>query len=201
MPARVPRESHGPPCHGLIASILQLLIAGSFLMMAVAAYTYGAAAQEAAEAAVAAQDLPPATLRRHGVKFEERGVELVLPVAIALVIAALAVLDLAGDEVSRTLSWILQPILLVGGGIVTGGQVFATRYLRATFAKSEDPMLRRVDVKKLIQAGVSAFPAGFRCLVMSPGKPSTSCRALCALVLANRGRDATAAGFAIVRPA
>jgi hypothetical protein len=47
---------------------------------------------------------------------EERGDQLSL--------AALAVLNLAGNEVGRILSWILQPILLIGGGLVTFRQAF-----------------------------------------------------------------------------
>jgi hypothetical protein len=38
--------------------------------------------------------------------------------------------NLIGNEAGRVLSWIFHPILLVAGGLVMAGQVFAVRYNR-----------------------------------------------------------------------
>ena len=154
-----------PPFVVVFASMLQLLLAGTFVTMAAAAYRYGADAQRAAEADVASQGVPPTVLAQHGVNFNERGVELLLPIAIALCLVALASLDLAGEEVGRILSWIVQPVVLVAGGIITAAQVFTARYLESAFKRSGDATLERIDVKTFVDAAVAAFPRGFRCLV------------------------------------
>jgi hypothetical protein len=64
------------------------------------------------------------------------------PVAIALCLATLASLNLAGNQVGRILSWIVQSILLVGGGIVMAGQVFTVPYVASAFRKSGDATLQ-----------------------------------------------------------
>ena len=56
------------------ASLLQLLLAVTFLIMPAIAYRYGASAQAAAEAEVARQGFPASILAKNKVKFTERGV-------------------------------------------------------------------------------------------------------------------------------
>jgi hypothetical protein len=149
----------------LFASLLQFLLAATFLIMAFVAYRYGTDAQRAAEAEVAKQGFPTGFLAQHRVRFEESGVEAVLPVAIAVCLATLASLNLAGSEVGRILTWIAQPILIVGGGIITTGQVFPVRYLESAFKKSGEAALQRIDVKAFVDAARGAFPAWLRYLV------------------------------------
>jgi hypothetical protein len=93
-----------------LASMLQFLLAATFLIIAFVAYRCGANAQRAAEAEVVKQGFPARILAQHSVRFEESGVEAVLPVAIGLCLATLASLNLAGSELGRILSWIFQSI-------------------------------------------------------------------------------------------
>src|SRR5215813_6903037 len=111
----------------VLAASLQFLIATLFLVIGTVVLRRGAHAQRAAEAAVARQGFQPGVLVQHQVRFDESGSEAVLPFAIAVGLAALALLNLSGYELGRVLSWILQPILLVVGGLVTTGQLFARR--------------------------------------------------------------------------
>jgi hypothetical protein len=140
------------------AATLQFLLATTFLVVSVVAYRDGANAQRAAEAEVVKQGFPASILAQHSVTFEESGTELLLPLAIALILAALAALNLSGSEVGRVMSLILQPILLVGGGIVTARQVFAVSYLQSAFKKSIDTRIRDVNAKALVGAAMAAFP-------------------------------------------
>lgn len=156
-----------PPPVVVFASLLQSVLAASFLIMATAAHVYGGAAQRAAEAEVAREGFPACVLRQLGINFEERGVELVLPIAIALCLLALASLNLAGDAVGRTLSWIVQPIVLVGAGIVTARQVFTVRFLESAFKRSGDAALERLNVRTFVDAALGAFPRGFYYLVVT----------------------------------
>jgi hypothetical protein len=109
----------GRPGSVTLAAALQGLLAVTFLVMPILVYRHGGDAQAAAEAEVARQGFPPDVLARNKVHFDEGAVGLVLPVAIALGLGALAVLNLDGNETGRILSWIFQPILLVAGGLVT----------------------------------------------------------------------------------
>jgi hypothetical protein len=97
--------------------------------------------------------------------FRERSIDLSLPFGIGLLLAVLAALNLAGSEIGRTGTLVFQPILLVAGGAVTAGQVFAVRFVRSSFRKSGDEALVRVDVEALISAATRAFPSWFRTLV------------------------------------
>jgi hypothetical protein len=179
-----------PPLVVVLASILQLSLAATFAMMAAAAHVYGSDAQRAAELDVARQGVPDTVLAQHGVNFRERGAELALPIAIAVCLTALAVLNLFGEEVGRVLSWIVQPVLLVAGGIITAGQVFAARCLASAFEKSHDATLERIDVKSFVDAAVAAFPRGFRLLVASRFVLTTVGSALVIALLALHNADA-----------
>jgi hypothetical protein len=143
------------------------VLAGTFVAMAALARLRGDDAQAAAEAAVAEQGVAPEVLAARGVNFRESALELCLPLAIALALAALATLNLAGEGIGRTLSFVFQPLLLVAGGFVTGSQVFAVRDIESAFRRSGDPTLQAIDVNRLVDAALSAFPRGFRGLVVA----------------------------------
>jgi len=166
------------------ASVLQLLLAATFVIMPTAACRYGTSAQVAAEADVARQGFPAGILAQHKVSFAERGIDTVLPLAIAVFLAALAWLNLAGTGAGQTLSWIFQPLVLFGGGIVTAGQVFAVRYLESAFRKSGDAALQRIDVKAFVDAALDVFPRWFRYLVVARFVLTTAGSALVIILLA-----------------
>jgi hypothetical protein len=151
----------------IAASLLQYLLAATFFVMASVAYRYGGDAQRAAEAEAVRQGFPVGILARNGVDVRESRVEMLLPLAIALCLAILATLNLVGSDVGRVLTWIVQPIVLVGGGFVTGAQVFVARYVQSAFDRSGDPTLRGIDVRAIMRAATGAFPTGFRSLVVA----------------------------------
>lgn len=144
-----------------LAAGLQGLLAVTFLVMPILVYRHGGHAQAAAEAEVARQGFPADVLARNKVHFDEGAVGLVLPVAIALCLGALAVLNLDGNEVGRILSWIFQPILLLAGGLVTFRQAFAGRFLESAFRTSGDTTLAAIDVKAFVDAATNVFPGWF----------------------------------------
>ena len=150
----------------VLIAVLQLLLAATFVVMPLAAYRYGAAAQQAADADAERQGLPSGTLAKHGIRMQESKPEMLLPLGIALVLAALAVLNLAGVSAGRTLTWVLQPLMLLAGGFVTAGQVFVVRYVEAAVRKSDDPLLRGVNVGSFITAAQAEFPGWVRPLII-----------------------------------
>lgn len=146
----------------LFASLLQLLLAATFLILPAVAYRHGTAAQQAAEAQVAKQGVPGSILAQHRVRFAESAAEILFPVAIALCLATLASLNLAGSQAGRIGTWILQPILLIGGGVITASQVFVVRFIQSAFSKSDDTRLRDLNVNAFVEAAAAAFPAWLR---------------------------------------
>jgi hypothetical protein len=84
------------PLSVAFASALQFLLAATFLIMPAAGYRFGANAQHRAEANVVKQGFPSGVLAQNGVNFKERGIEMLLPFAIAIALATLASLNLAG---------------------------------------------------------------------------------------------------------
>jgi hypothetical protein len=151
----------------IFAAMLPLLLGTTFLIMAVIAHRYGNGAQRAAEAEVVKQGFTAGVLARNGVRFEESGVETLLLVGIALGLATLASLNLAGSDTGRILSWIFQPMLLVAGGGITAGQVFTVRYIEAAFKKSDDATLQRINIRAFVDAAKSAFPFWLGYLVLA----------------------------------
>jgi hypothetical protein len=149
------------PASVTLAAVLQLLLAATFLIMPTLAYLYGARAQAAAEAEVMRQGFPADVLARNNVHFGEGAVGLLLAVAIAVGLVALAALNLAGSPAGRIGSWILQPLLLITGGLILSRQVFAARFLASAFKNSGDATLAGIDVQAFVDAAAGAYPAWF----------------------------------------
>src|SRR5690242_11855012 len=110
----------------LFAAGLQLLTALPFLLSIIVVWRYGADAQAAAQAELTRQGVPTSVLAEHGISFGSNTAEIPIPAAIILVLVVLALLNLAGRRVGRTLSWIFHPILVVAGIVIIPGQVFTT---------------------------------------------------------------------------
>lgn len=144
-----------------LAATLQLLLALTFLISAAVAYLYGADAQALAEAELARQGFPAQVLTDNNVRFDESAAGLVLPIMIALCVTALALLNLAGNRIGRILTWIFQPTLMIGGGIIIAGQVFVARSIELAFESSSDSTLKNIDVQALVEAAKTAFPGWY----------------------------------------
>lgn len=153
------------PIAVLSASILQLLLAGTFFLIPVVGRRHGPAAQTAAETEVARQGLPPALLARHRIDFGASRASVVIAMSIGLCLIALAWLNLSGIDTGRILSWIFQAVVFVLGCLIMPGEVFTTRFLEASARKSGDLELRGLNVKALVDAAVVAYPPWFRTVV------------------------------------
>lgn len=140
-----------PPRSVVLAAVLQFLTVVPFLVGTFFVLVYGAGAQAAAEAEAVRQGFPAGTLAAHGINFGGSVSELPLAIGIALVLATLALLNLAGKRLGRILSWIFQPILFVAGCLIVPGQVFTAQLL-------EVPALPRLDVPALVDAAMQAMP-------------------------------------------
>ncbi|MFI9204113.1 hypothetical protein [Streptomyces sp. NPDC053048] len=148
------------------AIALQLLLAATFLVIPVTVWFTGGAAQRAAEAETARQGYPAEVLARHGIRFKERAWEFSLALSIAAILLTLAGLNLTASTTGRTLSWIVEPIVLLVVGFITAGQVFAARYTEAALKKSDDPAVRTIDARAVIAAASAQFPSWLRPLVL-----------------------------------
>jgi len=149
------------PFTHIIAAVQQLALGVTFLVIGVAARRYGDQAQQAAEQAVIDQGVVQETdfLLNHKVKFSESSVEMLLPLAIGVLLLVVGILNLPGSGLSRTLSWVLEPLLLVIVGFVTSGQVFVSLSLKRAFKNSQDAQLRQIDVDALVKRAATAFPS------------------------------------------
>ncbi|WP_163506880.1 hypothetical protein [Fodinicola acaciae] len=147
-----------------IAAALQLLLAASFVVIALIAHRYGDAAQHAAEAEAVRQGHPAGVLAAHRVRFAETTTEMLLPLAIGVVIGVLAAVNLAGVQAGRIATWVLAPVLVVAGGLVTATQVFAARFTAAVFRKSTTAS--GIDAYAIVDAASRTYPAILRPLVL-----------------------------------
>lgn len=142
-----------PPCSVVLAAVLQFLTVVPFLVGTFFVLVYGADAQAAAEAEAVRQGFPEGTLAAHGINFGGSVSELPLAIGIALVLATLALLNLAGKRLGRILSWIFQPILFVAGCLIVPGQVFTAQLL-----SFKGTALARIDVPALVDAAMRVIP-------------------------------------------
>ncbi len=149
-----------------LIAVLQYATAATFAVIGLTAYRHGDAAQRAAEDEVTRQGFSPDLLTRHRVRVAESLAELVFPLAIAAVLAVMATLTLAAPGPGRTVTWILQPILLLAGGFITGNQVFVNRFVAAAFRRSPDTEARAVDIGAVLDAASGAFPRWLRPLIV-----------------------------------
>ncbi|MER6998592.1 hypothetical protein [Streptomyces sp. NPDC000410] len=154
------------PLSVAIAIALQVLLAVTFLIIPIAAWIHGGAAQLAAEREMHRQGHPAAVLERHGIRFREKPWELALALSICAILTALGSLNLAASGTGRLLSWIIEPLVLVVVGFITAGQVFATQYTAAAFKRSDDDAVRNIDARAVIAAANSALPSWLRPVVL-----------------------------------
>ncbi|MCK2215183.1 hypothetical protein MF672_015510 [Actinomadura sp. ATCC 31491] len=141
------------------AAVLQLLVALSFVSIPLVRHRYGPRATDAAHAELRRQGVSPGVLADNGMRFDASGHESAVPVAVALVMTALAVLNLTGSPLGGTLSWALQPVVLAGNLVILYSQLTAARSVEAAFARKGDPELARIDVRALLRAAESGFPS------------------------------------------
>ncbi|MEV6139063.1 hypothetical protein AB0L63_23960 [Nocardia sp. NPDC051990] len=145
-----------------LAGLLQLLLAGMFVVMLVAYRPAGPRAQRAVDAEAARQGVDPQVLGEHGVRLEEGRWGFVVGYAIAAVLTVLAALNLTGSEIGRVSTWVVQPLVFLGVGYVTTIQVFAIPKTVSAFAKLDDPRARGLDIRAVLRAAAAALPSWYR---------------------------------------
>ncbi|WP_069164366.1 hypothetical protein [Nocardia altamirensis] len=150
------------PVSVALAATLQLLLAATFVVMLVAFHFVGPRMQQAADAEARRQGVPPAVLAEHGIVFAEGAWAFVVGYAIAAIVTALACLNLAGNAAGQLLSWIIEPLVMLGVGYVTTMQVFAARYTVRVLAKSADQRARDIDAHKVIRVASATLPSWYR---------------------------------------
>ena len=144
----------------VFAVALQLLLAATFVISAIEVLTSGVAAEAAAKAELARQGFPADVLVDQGIRFGDKGLDsTALPIAIAVILVTLALLNLAGNRAGRLLSWIVHPILILAGSLIIPGQVFTAPLLESTLKNSGDATLQRIDVPAVVDAAAHAYPA------------------------------------------
>nr|WP_042186619.1 hypothetical protein [Kibdelosporangium sp. MJ126-NF4]CEL17410.1 hypothetical protein [Kibdelosporangium sp. MJ126-NF4]CTQ91362.1 hypothetical protein [Kibdelosporangium sp. MJ126-NF4] len=150
-----------------VAGIVQLMLAVTFVIIPIIAYRHGTTAQRAAETEVKNQGFPAEVLARHRIRFAESATETLFPFGVALCLATLALLNLTGTEIGRVLSLVVQPLLLIGGGVITAGQMAPIRFVESALRKSGDTAIRTIDVKAFVDAANAAFPAYLRPIIVT----------------------------------
>lgn len=114
-----------------LAAGIQVLIALAFVSIPVIRARWGAAAQSAAEAELTRQGLPTTVLAENKLRFDAGGHETAAPASIAAVLVALAALNLFGSPLGETLTWILQPLVILINGAILYSQLTAVRAVEA----------------------------------------------------------------------
>lgn len=142
---------------------IQLLLAATFVAAATVALRRGKRAQAAAESKMGELGHDVVLLGRHQIRFEESAVESLLPYGIAAVLTVVAVLNASNDDAGRVMAWVVQPLLLLGGGVITYGQVFADRYVVKALGSDGVPA---ADAAAVVGAARSEFPGWLRPLVV-----------------------------------
>lgn len=151
-------ERRSRPGTVTLAVVLQLLLALTMVVSGVLNVVYGADAQQAYEDELAAQGAGDSQLAIDSGGFEGSS-NLVFPIVVAVLMLVLALLNALGNRVGRILSWVFQPLVLVCGGIVLAGSLFAASLMQWSFDNSGDEQLENLDAAALVEAAYGAFPS------------------------------------------
>ncbi|MFB7258580.1 hypothetical protein [Streptomyces nojiriensis] len=139
-------------------AVLQLLIAVAFLSIPVVRSRYGTRAQAAVEAELGRQGVRTTVMAENGMRLDASGHETWAPVGIAVALALPAVLQIAGSSWSGTVSWVVQPLVILVNCVILYSNLTAVPSVTAAFAKSGDAELQRIDVRSMFRAAEDGFP-------------------------------------------
>jgi hypothetical protein len=141
-----------------IAAVLHFAIGLAFASIPIVGLVFGADVQAAAEAEVARQGQDPNLLAANGVAFDEHGVAIWAPFAIAAAIVAVGALVLAGRRIGPVLSFIALPLVLVGNALIMASNATAAAKVQALFNASSDAAVRSLDAAAILDAAFAAYP-------------------------------------------
>ncbi|MFD3875433.1 hypothetical protein [Streptomyces sp. NPDC058623] len=142
-----------------IAAVCQLLVALAFLSIPLVRHRFGPDAKAAADAELTGQGVRPAVLEENGLRFDAGGHETWAPVAVATVMSVLAVLNLAQNPWSTSLTWIFQCAVILMNVLIVYSNLTAVKSVEAAFRRKNDPELARIDVATFLKAAEGAFPS------------------------------------------
>lgn len=146
------------PAAVTIAAVLHFAIAIAFASIPLIGLVYGADVQAAAEAEAARQGQDPDLLAANGIVFDEHGVAIWAPFAIAAAIALLGAMILAGKRIGRVLSFIALPLVLAGNALIMASNATAAAKVQALFDASGDAAVRALDAAAILDAAAAAYP-------------------------------------------
>jgi hypothetical protein len=146
------------PATVTVAAVLHFAVALAFASIPVVGLVYGADVQAAAEAETARQGRDPGVLAAAGLAFDERGVAIWAPFAIAALLALLGGLLLAGKRFARILSFFTLPLVLTGNALIMASNATAADTVQAAFDASDDAAVRSLDAAALLEAAYAAYP-------------------------------------------
>lgn len=141
----------------IVIAALQLLIGLAFVSIPWVRARYGPRAQAAAEAELTRQGVRPQILTENKLRFDHGGHETVVPVTVALVMAACAALNLFDAPIATPANWIFQILVLLGNTAILYSNLTAVQGVQAVFAKKGGE-LADIDVKAFLTAAENAFP-------------------------------------------
>ncbi|MEU6882033.1 hypothetical protein [Streptomyces sp. NPDC046712] len=145
-----------------LAALMQLLIALAFVSIPLVRHRFGPAATSAAENELSRQGIRPGVLAENNLRFDAGGHETWAPVTVAVVMAAVAGLNLAGHGWGQMATWIFQSLVFLMNVLILHSNLTATTSVQAAFRRKGDPELARVDVPAFLTAAENAFPGWVR---------------------------------------
>lgn len=155
-PATEPPAPKVRPGVVTLAVWLQILLGVFIIGQSIVSALYGADAQAAAEAELAAQGYSMADLPE-GTTFESDATSWVVPIVAGVLVIVLGLLNGAGKRPARIITWVVQPLVLLCGGFIAVSQLFAADFLQASIEASGGP--EGIDTQSLIDALAGVYPA------------------------------------------
>ncbi|MER5484070.1 hypothetical protein ABT024_12750 [Streptomyces sp. NPDC002812] len=147
-----------------LAAVAQILVAAAFASIPLLRHRFGAVAKAAAVTELQRQGIRPAVLEENKLRFDASGHEWWAPGSFAAASLAAAALNLAGNPLGTTLTWIFSTLALLANVLILQSQLGAVKSVQAAFRRKGDPELLRVDVPAFLKAAEGAFPSWTRVL-------------------------------------
>ncbi|MFI0405974.1 hypothetical protein [Actinomadura sp. 3N508] len=146
----------------VLAAAMQLLVAVAFVSIPVVRHRFGPAAKAAAVAELRRQNVRPEVLEENRLRFDASGHETAAPATVAAIMTAVAVLNLAGADLARPLTWVFSSLVILMNLGIVYSNLTAVRSVTAAFRRKNDPELARVEVAPFLKAAENAFPGWVR---------------------------------------
>ncbi|AWS47451.1 hypothetical protein [Streptosporangium sp. 'caverna'] len=141
-----------------LAAIMQLLVAVAFVSIPLVRHRYGHAAKAAAVAELRRQNVRPEVLEENKLRFDAGGHETAAPAAVATIMAATAILNLADAGLAPLMTWIFSSLVLVMNAGIVYSNFTAVKSVETAFRRKGDPELARIEVAPFLKAAEDAFP-------------------------------------------